>query len=100
MAIIQVHHKLVNCVTWHPYVTMASPNGSPYKHHLALGSNESYIYIVDLSNLFEHAEKREPLQITECWRRLDGHSSRVTGLAWSPHVDGALVSVSYDGNAL
>lgn len=31
---------------------MASPNGSSYKHYLALASNESYISIVDLSNLF------------------------------------------------
>ncbi|XP_053399556.1 gem-associated protein 5-like [Mercenaria mercenaria] len=99
-AIIQVHHKLVNCVLWHPTVTMASPNGSPYKFYLALGSNESYICVVDLSNVFEGEEKQEPLQITESWRRLEGHSSRVTGLAWSPHTDGFLVSVSYDGNAL
>ena len=48
----------------------------------------------------ESEKKREPLQITECWKRLEGHSGRITGLAWSPHTDGSLLSVSYDGNAL
>lgn len=55
---------------------------------------------VTLNQISEFDEKREPLQITDSWRRLEGHSARVTGLAWSAHTDGFLVSVSYDGNAL
>ena len=41
-----------------------------------------------------------PLHITECLKKLVGHSNRVTNLAWSPHTDGELASVSYDGNAI
>lgn len=52
LAVIQTHHKLVNVVLWHPYITMASPNASPYKYHVAIASNESYVTVVDLSSLF------------------------------------------------
>ena len=38
--------------------------------------------------------------MTECLKKLVGHSNRVTNLAWSPHKDGELASVSYDGNAI
>ena len=41
-----------------------------------------------------------PLHVTECLKKLVGHSNRVTNLAWSPHRDGELVSVSFDGNAI
>ena len=41
-----------------------------------------------------------PLHVTECLKKLMGHSNRVTNLAWSPHRDGELVSVSFDGNAI
>ncbi len=37
--------------------------------------------------------------ITESMCRLDGHSNRVTGLAWSTFEDGWLVSASFDGSA-
>lgn len=37
--------------------------------------------------------------VTSSTAQLDGHSGRITGLSWSPHVDGQLVSASYDGTA-
>lgn len=40
-----------------------------------------------------------PLVLTEPHRRLCGHTSKITGMAWSPHHDARLVTVSYDGTA-
>ncbi|KAL4230771.1 Gem-associated protein 5 [Mactra antiquata] len=100
LAVVQVHHKLVNCVVWHPYITMATPNGSLYKHYVALGSNEHKVCVLDLRNMLDSCSSPQPLQTTESWRTLEGHKNRITGLAWNPHTDGMLLSVSYDGNAM
>lgn len=51
-AVIQTHHKLVNVILWHPYVTMACPNAALYKYYIAIASNEAHITVVDLSSLF------------------------------------------------
>ena len=51
-AVVQTHHKLVNVVLWHPYITMASSNDSPYKYYMAIASNEFHVTVVDLSSLF------------------------------------------------
>lgn len=56
--------------------------------------------VISTLSVADDSERSDILQITESWRKLEGHSSRVTGLAWSPHVDGLLISVSYDGKAL
>lgn len=37
--------------------------------------------------------------VTEPHRRLCGHTGKITGMAWSPHHDDRLVTVSYDGTA-
>ncbi len=41
----------------------------------------------------------EPVVITESFCSLEGHTNRITGLAWSIHKEGTLVSASYDGSA-
>jgi len=38
----------------------------------------------------------QPVVITDSFRQLDGHSSRVVSLSWSPHQDGFLATASYD----
>ncbi|KAH0629873.1 hypothetical protein JD844_012324 [Phrynosoma platyrhinos] len=40
-----------------------------------------------------------PMIITEPFRTLVGHTAKITSLSWSPHHDGRLVSVCYDGTA-
>lgn len=40
-----------------------------------------------------------PLVLTEPHRRLCGHTAKITGMAWSPHHEARLVTVSYDGTA-
>ncbi|KAJ8297763.1 hypothetical protein KUTeg_024294 [Tegillarca granosa] len=80
-------------------MTSKSPVKSPYKHWMATGSNESYIHIVDLSNILDSEQNTEPVVVTASKRGLDGHFGRITGVMWSPHIDGQLASVSYDGQA-
>src|SRR4029434_821435 len=41
----------------------------------------------------------QPVSITEAFRSLEGHTSKITGLDWSPHHDARLVTVCYDGTA-
>ena len=48
----------------------------------------------------ESSPSDDVLRVTESLKTLFGHSSRITNLAWSPHNDGELASVSYDGNAI
>lgn len=40
-----------------------------------------------------------PVVLTEPHHRLCGHTAKITSMAWSPHHDGRLVTVSYDGTA-
>lgn len=40
-----------------------------------------------------------PVVLTEPHRRLCGHTAKITSMAWSPHHDARLVTVSYDGTA-
>lgn len=37
--------------------------------------------------------------LTEPYRRLCGHTAKITGMAWSPHHEARLATVSYDGTA-
>ena len=45
------------------------------------------------------SDQSGPAILTESFCQLSGHAGRVTGLAWSIHADGQLVSTSYDGTA-
>lgn len=54
----------------------------------------SILVILSLENSPER-----PVTITEPFRTLAGHTAKITSLSWSPHHDGRLVSVSYDGTA-
>ncbi|XP_069129450.1 gem-associated protein 5-like isoform X2 [Argopecten irradians] len=100
---VHIHKKLINCIQWHPHVTMATPSGSPYKYWIATGSNEAGVYVVDLSSVLDKevsTGESDPVVVSECKQCLLGHVDRVTGLAWSPHTDQHLATVSYDGQAL
>ncbi|XP_033744086.1 gem-associated protein 5-like [Pecten maximus] len=106
VATVHIHKKLINCIQWHPHVTMATPSGSPYKYWIATGSNEAGVFVVDLSSLLDKVElamgdsAADPVVVSESKQCLLGHVDRVTGVAWSPHIDQHLATVSYDGQAL
>ncbi|OWF45310.1 gem-associated protein 5-like [Mizuhopecten yessoensis] len=102
VATVHIHKKLINCIQWHPHITMASPGGSPYMYWIATASNEAGVYVVNLSSLLDKVGDlvAEPVVVSESKQCLLGHVDRVTGVAWSPHIDQHLATVSYDGQAL
>ncbi|XP_061104409.1 gem-associated protein 5 isoform X4 [Conger conger] len=90
---IQQHHKIINVLRWHHQL------GSQHlRHLLASGSSNAVIYVHDLSGPTE-SPPESPVLITEAFRSLAGHTAKITDLAWSPHHDGRLVTVCYDGTA-
>ncbi|XP_060096241.1 gem-associated protein 5 isoform X2 [Heteronotia binoei] len=91
---IQQHHKLINAIRWH-HNHAAQPELS---YMIASGSNNAVIYVHNIKNVIENSPER-PVTITEPFRTLVGHTAKITSLSWSPHHDGRLVSVSYDGTA-
>nr|XP_045008009.1 gem-associated protein 5 isoform X2 [Jaculus jaculus] len=91
---IQQHHKLVNAIAWH-HEHGSQPELSCL---VASGSNNAVIYVHSLKAVLE-SNPESPVTITEPYRTLSGHTAKITGLAWSPHHDGRLVSASYDGTA-
>ncbi|XP_068187282.1 gem-associated protein 5 [Antennarius striatus] len=90
---IQQHHKTINALAWSP--AHAAP---PQRCLLASASSNAVVYVHDLRAAIETPPARPPM-LTEPYRRLSGHTAKVTGLAWSPHHDARLVTVSYDGTA-
>uniref|UniRef100_A0A673CB35 Gem (nuclear organelle) associated protein 5 n=1 Tax=Sphaeramia orbicularis TaxID=375764 RepID=A0A673CB35_9TELE len=91
---IQQHHKIINTLRWH------HDHSSPPELHclLASGSSNAIVYIHDLRSVIENPPD-SPVVLTEPYRRLSGHTAKITGMAWSPHHDARLVTVSYDGTA-
>ncbi|XP_059207234.1 gem-associated protein 5 isoform X2 [Centropristis striata] len=91
---IQQHHKIINTLRWH------HDHSSPPELHclLASGSSSATIYVHDLRSIIENPPE-SPAVLTEPYRRLCGHTAKITGMAWSPHHEARLATVSYDGTA-
>ncbi|XP_061659471.1 gem-associated protein 5 [Syngnathoides biaculeatus] len=92
---IQQHHKVINTLRWHPDHDDAPPE---LRGLLASGSCNAIIYVHDLRQVIENPPE-SPLVLTEPYRRLCGHTAKITGLAWSPHDSARLASASYDCTA-
>ncbi|XP_064205769.1 gem-associated protein 5 isoform X2 [Anguilla rostrata] len=91
---IQQHHKIINVLRWHhPHASRPELG-----HLLASGSSNAVVYVHNLRSVVE-SPPESPVQITEAFRSLVGHTAKITCLAWSPHHDGRLVTVGYDGTA-
>ncbi|XP_026183868.1 gem-associated protein 5 isoform X2 [Mastacembelus armatus] len=91
---LQQHHKIINTLRWH------HSHSSVPEHHglLASGSSNAAVYVHDLHSVIENPPEN-PVVLTEPYRRLCGHTSKITSMAWSPHHDARLVTASYDGTA-
>ncbi|XP_045897210.1 gem-associated protein 5-like, partial [Micropterus dolomieu] len=91
---IQQHHKIINTLRWH------HGHSSPPELHclLASGSSNATVYVHDLRSIIENPPE-SAVVLTEPYRRLCGHTGKITGMVWSPHHDARLVTVSYDGTA-
>ncbi|TPP56286.1 Gem associated protein 5 [Fasciola gigantica] len=83
--------KGINCLAW------------SYDHYrIAIGSNEPFITVVDLTHILLSAIKSSGfshIKSSTCLARLQGHCNRITGLDWSPHDPALLLSSSFDGTA-
>uniref|UniRef100_A0A667XLE8 Gem nuclear organelle associated protein 5 n=1 Tax=Myripristis murdjan TaxID=586833 RepID=A0A667XLE8_9TELE len=91
---IQQHHKIINTLRWHH-----DHSSQPELHYLlASGSSNAKVYVHNLRSIIE-SPADSPVVLTEPYRRLCGHTTKITGMAWSPHHDGRLVTVCYDGTA-
>uniref|UniRef100_A0A4W5N0B4 Gem nuclear organelle associated protein 5 n=1 Tax=Hucho hucho TaxID=62062 RepID=A0A4W5N0B4_9TELE len=91
---IQQHHKIINVLRWH-HDHSSLPE---LQYLLASGSSNALVYVHDLRTVIE-TPPESPVVMTEAYRSLAGHTAKITGLAWSPHHDGRLVTVCYDGTA-
>ncbi|XP_069051438.1 gem-associated protein 5 isoform X2 [Lepisosteus oculatus] len=91
---IQQHHKIINALCWHHEHSSQPDLG----YLLASGSSNAVVYVHNLKSVIE-APPDSPAVVTEPYRSLAGHTAKITGLSWSPHHDGRLVSVCYDGTA-
>ncbi|XP_023818197.1 gem-associated protein 5 isoform X2 [Oryzias latipes] len=91
---VQQHHKIINSLRWH------HQHGSASELHtlLASGSSNAIVYVHDLRSVIENPPET-PVVLTEPYRRLCGHTAKITGMAWSPHHSARLVTASYDGTA-
>ncbi|KAL2094789.1 hypothetical protein ACEWY4_009508 [Coilia grayii] len=91
---IEQHHKIINTLRWHH-----AHGSSPDLHALlASGSSNAIVYVHNLRSAIE-SPGESPITITEAFRSLEGHTAKITGMDWSPHHDGRLVTVGYDGTA-
>lgn len=82
------HKKLLNTLAWHP--EFISTCESSYKNWLATGSDRIKVFNIDPEN---PNVSRQPVAT------LALHSQRITCVTWNPHVNGQLLSTSYDGIA-
>uniref|UniRef100_A0A665TMK7 Uncharacterized protein n=1 Tax=Echeneis naucrates TaxID=173247 RepID=A0A665TMK7_ECHNA len=91
---IQQHHKIINTLRWH------HNHSAPPELHclLASGSSNAVVFVHDLHSIIEDPPET-PVVLTEPYRRLCGHTAKITSMAWSPHHEARLVTVSYDGTA-
>ncbi|XP_051955361.1 gem-associated protein 5 [Xyrauchen texanus] len=90
----QQHHKIINSLRWHH--EHSSQNELQYL--LASGSSNATVYVHDFRSAIE-SPSEIPVLVTEPFRTLSGHTNKITGVTWSPHHDGRLVTVCYDGTA-
>lgn len=106
----------MHCLTWHPDSTATDLTFSPLRNYIAVAYNATTITILDLSDLLEkmnevnvltgsndnkvtNTEEISSRTVNKVVAILNGHSNKIVGLAWSPHLSGYLVSSSYDCTA-
>ena len=101
VATIKSQAKLIQSISLHPEFLVNGKEASKESRQLlASASNEHNIHIHDLGAVFELAPNvSSPLHIVSPAKELKAHLQRVIEVAWSPHTEGRLVSVSYDFTA-
>ncbi|XP_031783799.1 gem-associated protein 5 [Nasonia vitripennis] len=96
---INLLHKAIQCLTWHPESTSSDLNISAMQNYLAVAINGSAINIFDILTCDPEENKSDQSSFYRTVATLNGHSEKVVCLSWSPHISGYLVSGSYDNTA-
>lgn len=98
---VNIFSKIINCICWHPLYTTDSDKISSCSNWLALGSNDAFVPVIDITLPNKDSQKTfEKLIINSSFRLLEGHTKRITGMCWSNHSEGHLVTVSFDKTAV
>jgi len=93
---LNCHKKLIQSLAMHPsYLSTGAQ--AVHRNWLATASNEFNIHLWNMNE--PQKETDEPVILVTPTASLEGHYQRVIELAWNPHRDGQLVSVSYDCSA-
>ncbi|KAM7536455.1 hypothetical protein Aperf_G00000083075 [Anoplocephala perfoliata] len=91
---IDIHKKCIVAMVWSHHTD---------KYWLAVGSGETFITIIDVTEQATNTHPEEcsqSLQFTTCLATLQGHGTRVSALDWSPTDPDLLLSGSYDCTAI
>ncbi|KAM9728218.1 gem-associated protein 5-like [Menidia menidia] len=82
----------------HPTCTPHVPHNSS-NPHMYPTTHPSNPHNSSNPHMYPKAPPERPPVVTEPFRRLCGHTAKVTAAAWSPHHSARLVTASYDGTA-
>ncbi len=85
-----LHKKCINAMSWSHHTD---------RHLLAVGSNHSFVTVIDATEYTQKAPPAEPIELTSCLATLEGHGNRIVSLDWSPHDHDLLLSTSFDCTA-
>ncbi|XP_075214560.1 gem nuclear organelle associated protein rigor mortis isoform X2 [Lycorma delicatula] len=83
------HKKLVQCVVWHPSSVTSDPSGfSPCLNWVAVASDNVKVFSISPDG-----------KTSDTVAVLSLQTQKIVDVSWSPHLNGHLVSVSYDYTA-
>ncbi|CAG0893133.1 unnamed protein product [Darwinula stevensoni] len=86
--------RMIVDLHFHPTYSLSSDLPSKYSGWLAVASSEPTIHIIDCTTVFEGGREGGKDLV-----HLEGHTTRVIKVRWSPHIEGQLLSISFDGTA-
>jgi len=98
IANIKSQTKLIQSLALHHQYN-ADGDQAKFSNYLASANNEFPVHLFDLTTVLEQREVSSPHILVTPHVTLNGHQQRVIEVAWSPHDDHLLCSVSYDFSA-
>ncbi|CAB0012178.1 unnamed protein product, partial [Nesidiocoris tenuis] len=83
----RAHKKLIQCVVWHPATVTSKTGLSPYNTWLASAGENVCVMNVTSSGV-------------DIIASLNSHTEKIACVAWSPHINGLLITASNDRTSL
>lgn len=88
-SILIAYKKIIQCLSWHPASVTSDPSRlSPYSNWLAAASDSVKVFSIS-----PDGKTFETIAV------LSVQTEKIVDVCWSPHLNGHLVSVSYDYTA-